>query len=305
MAKPGGIAGKLIKGLLLTGLVLAAAGLAGAWYVGAWNLVFPNTQHDTQAPSLPDDMQEPAILVFSKTNGFRHREGIGAGLLALKRIANEQGWSIYSTENGAVFNRPQLDRFSAVVFLSATGDMLDEAQELAFRQWLEAGGSWLGIHAAGDGSHKGWSWYVDNLIGAEFTAHILGPQFQVAKAEVEQRDHPAMRGLPVSWEHEEEWYSWEQSPRPRGFNILVTVDEDSYSPMLKGPGIERDLRMGDHPVVWSNCVGEGKTLYSALGHKAEAFEQPQHLQLLSSALAWLLDDDLACISVAGAGPFSQ
>ncbi|MEH6586673.1 MAG: ThuA domain-containing protein [Halioglobus sp.] len=233
-------------------------------------------------------------MVFSKTNSFRHRDGIAGGLSALQGIAQENNWSIFATENGAVFNAQQLTQFSAVVFLNATGDVLDEQQQAAFEHWLTSGGGWLGIHAAGDGSHKGWSWYGQHLIGADFTAHILGPQFQVAKVDVEASSHPALEGLPASWDHEEEWYSWERSPRVRGFNILVTIDENSYSPVQKAPGRERDLRMGDHPVVWSHCVGAGKSVYSALGHKAEAFEEPHHLKLLQSSLAWLIDSDRPC-----------
>ena len=285
---------KLALLLLFTLLTLSGAALLGAWYVGAWNLIFPNDQHDSQAPRLPANLQQPAILVFSKTNSFRHRDGIAGGLRALETIGDNNDLSIFATENGAVFNSEQLAKFSAVVFLNASGDMLSEPQEAAFESWLVAGGGWFGIHAAGDGSHKGWSWYGQNLIGADFTAHILGPQFQVARVEVESSGHPVAQGLPATWEHEEEWYSWERSPRARGFNVLMTIDESSYSPIQNGPGFERDLRMGDHPVVWTNCLGQGKTVYSALGHQKEAFEAPQHLQLLQSALIWLIDSDQPC-----------
>ena len=98
-----------------------------------------------------------------------------------------------------------------------------------------------------------------------------------------------MRGLPNIWQHEEEWYSWEQSPQAEGFNILATIDEDSYVPVQNFMGNARDLRMGDHPVVWSNCIGEGRTVYTAMGHKAEAFEQAQFMQLIGNALAWLIE----------------
>ena len=285
---------KLIAVLIAILIALPLIGLAGIWYIGAWNLVFPTAAHDTVAPQLPPDLGTPAILVFSKTNGFRHRDGIAGGLQALEKLSAERGWSIYASENGAVFNQAQLSRFDAVVFLNATGDMLNADQEIAFQSWLEGGGGWLGIHAAGDGSHSGWDWYLENLVGARFTAHILGPQFQTARVITELPDTEVMRGLPASWEHEEEWYSWEQSPRRTGFTVLATVDEDSYVPVQNLPGRERDLRMGDHPVVWSNCVGTGKTLYSAMGHRAEAFEQPQHLKLLENGLSWLLDRQAAC-----------
>lgn len=289
---------KVLFVLLSIVFVLSGAVLLAAWYLGVWNILFPSHQHDSQAPQLPAELHEPAILIFSKTNSFRHKDGIAGGIRALQAIGDNNDWSVFATENGAVFNSEQLAKFSAIVFLNATGDMLNESQEAAFEHWLTDGGGWLGIHAAGDGSHKGWSWYGQNLIGADFTAHILGPQFQIANVEVEATGHPAIQGLPASWSHEEEWYSWERSPRVKGFNILVTIDENSYSPFQKAPGLERDLRMGDHPVVWTNCVGRGKSVYSALGHQKEAFEAPQYRQLLQSALVWLVDSGRACEDAA-------
>ena len=283
----------LHRGLALIA-VLAVLAVGGIWYIGAWNLVFPGAGYDSVAPALPAELADPAILVFSKTNGFRHRDGIAGGQKALRQISRRRGWGVYETENGAVFNDAQLSRFEVVVFLNASGDLLDSGQRQAFRSWLEAGGGWLGIHAAGDGSHQAWPWYVNTLIGANFTAHILGPQFQVATMVLERSASPVLAGLPSRWDHEEEWYSWEKSPRDKGFSILATVDEDSYQPVQNLPGRQRDLRMGDHPVVWSNCVAAGKSVYSALGHRADAFEQAQHLQLLENALAWLLDSGVPC-----------
>jgi len=217
----------------------------------------------------------------------RHVEGIEGGARALEALAREHGWGLLHTENGAVFNPNDLARFDVVVFLNASGDMLSADQERAFQTWFEAGGGWLGIHGAGDDSHADWQWYRDNLIGADFTAHIMGPQFQTATVVLENPAHPALRGLPKTWEHEEEWYSWARSPREEGFLVLATLDENSYSPVQKMFGWERDLRMGDHPVVWANCVLGGRSLYLTMGHGAEAFEQPQVGQLMENALLWL------------------
>ena len=97
--------------------------------------------------------------------------------------------------------------------------------------------------------HLEWQWYRDNLIGATFTAHIMGPQFQTAAVVLENHQHPVLRGLPDIWQHEEEWYSWERSPRTEGFTILATLDENSYLPVADFMGKQWDLRMGDHPVV--------------------------------------------------------
>jgi type 1 glutamine amidotransferase len=283
-----GFFARMLRAVFLIAVVCAALSLVFVWRVGAWHLLFPSQEHDTVAPYIPVDMISPAVLVFSKTNSFRHVEGIDKGSRALRSIVRGRSWGLFATENGAVFNAQDLARFDAVVFLNASGDMLNAEQELAFQEWLEGGGGWLGLHAAGDSSHAGWQWYRDNLIGADFTAHIMGPQFQRASVVLENHAHPVLRGLPDIWEHEEEWYSWEQSPRGEGFTILATLDEESYSPVQKMLGKERDLRMGDHPVVWTNCVGMGRSVYTAMGHKGEAFEHPQIVQLLTNALDWIM-----------------
>ncbi len=285
----------ILKLVVAVIVLLVALALAGIYYIGAWHILFPSSQHDTTPPQISADLPSPSILVFSKTNRFRHKEGIAGGQQALADIARAQGWGMFATENGAVFNPADLARFDAVVFLNTTGDVFNETQEAAFQRWLEQGGGWLGIHAAGDGSHAQWGWYMDNLIGAKFIAHIMGPQFQTASVLTEDAAHPVNQAMPVQWQHEEEWYSWESSPRERGFNILATVDEDSYTPVAKLLNKERDLRMGDHPVVWSNCVGEGRAVYSAMGHRAEAFAVSDHLRLLTNALSWLMSDaDAGC-----------
>ena len=279
-------------------VLIGAAALVALWvvavigyltYAGAWGAFFPSGDHETVPPEIPDDLAEPAVLLFTKTNAFRHKEGISAGVGLVKDVAARRGWSVFHTENGAVFNPDDLRRFGAVMFHNVSGDVLSERQRRDFQQWLTEGGGWVGTHAAGDGSHGGWAWYVENLVGAEFTTHIMGPQFQVADVTTEATDHPAAAGLPVKWRHKEEWYSWKESPRLRGFTVIASIDEGSYNPEMKFAGAVRDLRMGDHPVVWSRCVGRGRALYSALGHAAEAYDVPEHRRLLENALAWAMD----------------
>lgn len=279
---------RILIGLAITLVLFVAASLAAIRYIGAWNIVFPSSEHDTEAPTLPEGLARPAVLLFTKTNSFRHKEAIPAGAARIEAIAGERGWGFFHTENGAVFDPALLARFDAVVFHNASGDMLSDEQEAAFQAWLEAGGGWLGMHAAGDGSHASWRWYHETLIGGEYDAHIMGPQFQEARVVVEDPAHPAVRGVPGEFLHTEEWYSWKSSAREHGLHVIATVDESSYEPMLRFMGEERSLRMGDHPVVWSRCVGKGRALYSALGHRAEAYETPEYKALLEGALAWTL-----------------
>ena len=288
---------KILIGLLII-VVLIAAGLFGyAKYTGIWNIIFPSTHHDSKPPKITDPIQSPAILVFSKTNQFRHRDSIEGGLIHFEELAQQRGWGFYATENGAVFNAEQLALFDTVLFLNATGDMLSDEQEAAFENWMEAGGGWLGVHAAGDGSHKTWDWYMQNFIGAPYVAHILRPQYQTATVVTEDLDHPVNRKISGTWDHEEEWYSWASSPRETGMNILATVDESTYSPIQNFRGESNDLSMGDHPVVWSNCVGHGRSVYATMGHRPSAFKQPQYQQILVNALEWTLGvvEDTSCV----------
>ena len=265
------------------GLLLFATTLAGCNVYRAMN---PSTHTDSTPPRLPDALPAPAILVYTKTNGFRHGEAIRAGVAWLEALAERRGWSVFHTENGAVFNDEDLARFQVAFWHNASGDSLDDAQKLAFRSWLEAGGGYVGTHAAGDASHS-WPFYVQQIIGADFIGHPMGPQFQDAAVAVEDRSHPASRELPESFTHNDEWYSFAESPRGvEGVHVLATIDESSYIPRQKLLWMEQDLAMGDHPVVWWRCVGRGRALYSAIGHQASSYETPEVAALLEGALRW-------------------
>ena len=279
----------MIRRLLLALVVLLGVGLVFAWPTlkNAWRATHPRSHYDTEPVALPADLPEPALLLFTKTNGFRHEEAIPAGVALIQAIAKQRGWSVFHTESGAAFTPENLSRVSVAVWHQVSGDVLDDAQKQALRSWIEAGGGWVGIHGAGGDSFYAWPWYEDVLVGALFIGHPMGPQFQQAKLVVEDRTHPATRELPASFVHDEEWYSFDQSVRAKGYRVLATVDESSYSPRLKFLGADRDLRMGaDHPVIWSHCAGRGRVFYSALGHQAKSYALPEMEHLLEGAIAW-------------------
>lgn len=256
--------------------------------------------YETTPPSLPADLKRPAILVFSKTNGFRHDGAIIAANTLFQQMAVKNGWGHFQTENGATFNPAMLEQFDAVIFNNTSGDVFTLEQRAVFQSYIKSGGGYVGIHAAGDASHAGWNWYMTELLGTTFTQHTLNPQFQTATVSLDKPDHPAVQGLPSSWEHFEEWYSFDRSPRSTGVDVLITVDEATYIP--EG-FLGADLRMGDHPIVWSRCIGKGRVLYSAFGHAAAAFESTQQKQLLLNATRWALRlDGNECDAPSVSGP---
>jgi hypothetical protein len=242
--------------------------------------------YETEAPAIPDDLARPAILVFSKTNGFRHEEAISAANDLFTRFAADNGWGYFQTENGATFSPEILARFDAVIFNNVSGDVFTAEQREALQAYVENGGGFVGIHGSGGDREYAWNWYVEELIGAQFIGHPMDPQFQQATVNVEEGSHPASAGLPAQWVRTDEWYSFEASPRRDGFHILATLDEGTYSP--EGP-FGQELRMGtDHPIIWWHCQGQGRALYSALGHTGASYVEPEYQALLLGATRWAL-----------------
>jgi type 1 glutamine amidotransferase len=242
--------------------------------------------YETVPPEVPADIMRPAILVFSKTNGFRHEEAIPAANALLARFAKDQRWAHYQTENGAVFSPAILSRFDAVVFNNMSGDVFTQEQRQALKRFLESGGGFVGVHGSGGDLSYDWSWYVDHLIGAQFIGHPMRPQFQTAIVRIEDKVHPATRELPEVWKRSDEWYSFEKSPRSAGYSVLATLDEKSYDNKSM---FGRDLAMGDdHPIAWWHCVGKGRVFYSAMGHHADAYAETEYQKMLLGAMKWAL-----------------
>ena len=237
-----------------------------------YRALWPSAAYDATPPIVPG-LADPAALLFSKTNGFRHFEAISTGAAAFRDIASSRGWSMFHTENGAVFDEDILPRFRVVVWHNASGAPLDEAQRRALRNWLEAGGGFVGVHAALDNSHASWDWYTAQVVGAVFMGHPL--DHQSALVRVERMDHPSTRDLPSSWVHFDELYSFDRSVRDdRGVEVLASLDESTYEPRFKLLFLDEDLSMGDHPAIWTRSVGAGRAVLCALGHVAKPIGIP-------------------------------
>ena len=240
---------------------------------------------DLVAPGLPPELGENgalALLLFSKTNGFRHAAAIPACEKALREIAARRGWQVFVTENAAVFEDGLLARFRVLVSNNATGDNWSPPQREAFQRWIERGGGFVGVHGAAGTRYRFWDWYTDELLRGRFIGHPAFPQLQPARLVIEDRTHPAMAHFGADFVHEDEWYSFERSARQPGVRVLASLDESSYAPRE----ILRDISMGDHPVVWSHCPGRGRVFYSALGHTAVSYERPELRSMLEGAVAW-------------------
>jgi type 1 glutamine amidotransferase len=230
--------------------------------------------------------------LFSKTLEWRHNSGIaGADLYAIE-LGQALNMSVFTTVDSTVFNAEDLARFKLVIFNNATGDILTQAQQHAFQTWLEDGGGWIGIHGSGDGSQDKWEWYQKTLIGPKFISHPMAPQIQKARLQNLSNSHPVLAGIPAEWYHADEWYTFDGIPQDYGLTPLVGLDETSYSPVNTVFGDVSDLRMGEgavnHPIIWSGCVGKGRTVYSGIGHSHESYNHPILKKILENAAKWVM-----------------
>jgi type 1 glutamine amidotransferase len=239
-------------------------------------------RYDESRPALPRTITPPAILVFGKIVGFRDNASVDAATAALQEIGARRHWTLVFIDKAGVFNPRDLRRFQAVVWNNISGDALTLSQQRAFKAYIEAGGGFAGIHGSGGDPHYIWDWYADTLIGARFWSHPMSPQFQQAKVVVDDAKDPLMQNLDGGWSMVEEWYSFKSSPRAKGARILATLDERSYQPIMGSI----DLHMGDHPIAWTQCVGNGRSFYTAIGHRPESYVEPHSVTLLERGIAW-------------------
>ena len=235
-------------------------------------LAFVSVSGAADARASSDSLEGAHILVFSKTEGFRHAS-IPAAIKAFGELARLHGFTLVASEDSALFTDASLFKFDAIVFLLTSGDVLDANQQAAMERYIRRSGGFVGVHSAADTEWKGdWLWYR-KLVGGVFRSH---PRVQNARLNVVTRDHPATVALPEPFFHVDEWYDFTDLYAHR--IDLLTVDESTYS----------GGRHGDyHPIAWYHEFEGGRSFYTGLGHTIEAYASPEMRAHLLGGLAWV------------------
>lgn len=223
------------------------------------------------------ESRDKRVLVFSKTAGFRHAS-IAAGVQAIQKLGAENGFRVDTTENAARFTEDSLQLYSTVIFLNTTQDVLDYRQQADFERYIQAGGGFVGIHAAADTEYM-WPWY-NKLVGGYFKSHPNDPNVRKATVEVINKDHGASSMLPDRWERTDEWYNYKQlNP---AVTVLAKLDKKSY---------EGSEHTDDHPIAWYHAYDGGRAFYTGGGHTDESFSEPLFLQHLLGGITYAIGDN--------------
>lgn len=219
------------------------------------------------------------VLIFSKTNGFRHGS-IDAGITMINEFGQNLNWIVDTTENGADFNEENLSQYDVVVWLNTSGNnLLTEAQQDAFRTFIQNGNGYIGVHAATDTYRDGsWPWY-NELAGAivQTNPNHTSNNFNATMSVINQ--HPIVEHLGDSWNKNEEYYYWGESNGGYLFENNITLLE------VEQTGNQSyDVA---RPITWYKEYDGGRSFYTALGHNSSDYSNNEQFRtMMFEAIIW-------------------
>jgi uncharacterized protein len=239
---------------------------------------------NTQAFS-EDSVRRPIRILVLAENGGHHIQYTVAAKVWLGQLAAKNNFSIDYIQNPALIDDAFLKQYQVFIQLDYPPYGWGEKAAKAFENFMQKGrGGWLGFHHATllgefDG-YPMWNWFSDFMGGIRWKNYIA--TFSTARVSVEDAAHPCMKGIPGNFIIErEEWYTYDKSPRPN-VRVLASVDEDSYQP-------NSEIKMGDHPVVWTNEKFSTKNLYIFMGHSPDLFQNEVYKRLFQNAILWMAE----------------
>ena len=221
------------------------------------------------------------VVAIAEKGGI-HKPFVDAAKVWLAREALVDGFTVDYIENTDKIDDAFLSQYKVFIQLNFPPYAWTPTAMAAFQRYIEEGrGGWIGFHHATllgefDG-YPMWPWFSSFMGGIRFTKYI--PTFVTGTVTVEDPKHPVMKGLPGQFVIEnEEWYTYDKSPR-QNVHVLASVDEKSYSPAS-------DIKMGDHPVVWTNEHVKARNVYIFMGHHAELFQNSAFTMLFHNSILW-------------------
>lgn len=224
----------------------------------------------------------PRVLVIAE-NGGHHIAYSTRARQWLLQLGKDSGYAFTFVSDTRLIDSSYLSQFKLFIQLDYPPYGWTDTAAAAFTNAIEAGSiGWLGFHHASllgefDG-YKVWPWFKQFMGNILFTNYIAG--FARATVVVEDSASPLMRNVPRRFVIDaDEWYTYDRSPRPN-VHVVAHVDESTYQPPT-------DIRMGDHPVIWSNPKYP-RTAYVFMGHSPALFDNAAYTTIVQNAIQFLL-----------------
>jgi type 1 glutamine amidotransferase len=207
-------------------------------------------------------VSQQTVLVLSKTAGWRH-DSIETGVAAVQTVCAQEGWHCIATEDSSQLI---VHEYDVVVFLSTTGDILNDVEQNHLKKFIENGGGFVGIHSAAN-TEEEWKWFNENVLCAVFAGHEAVKSLRV---DVVEREHPSTAHLEETWLRVDEWYVYDRIPQ--NVEVLLTIEDND----------------GLRPIAWCREVKEGKSFYTGGGHTKEAWSEPLFIEHIRGGIKWAI-----------------
>jgi type 1 glutamine amidotransferase len=224
----------------------------------------------------------PKVLVYTRNGkGYVH-DNIADSVAAIWRMGAEAGFSVDATDDPNFFTDATLRQYSTIVFSNTNNEAFDnDGQRDAFKRFIQSGRGFVGIHSA-SGSERAWP-YFWSVVGGRFLYH---PKLQPFTVRVVDAKHAAVKGLPATFEWEDECYHLEYY-NPDLHPLLVTdptrlddKDREKHPFGLVGNSL---------PLSWTLQVDGGRQFYTALGHKKEHYANPILYRHILNGIRWAMN----------------
>jgi type 1 glutamine amidotransferase len=243
-------------------------------------LFFVCSAYNTIAQTTPKPRFK--AIAIAETGGG-HALFDAAAKVWLNKLAIDSNFTIDYISDTKSINKDFLKQYQLFIQLDYPPYPWEKEAQDAFEDYIENGrGGWIGFHhptllGVFDG-YPMWQWYSGFMGNIEFKRHIPGGT--EAKLTIEDAAHPIMKGISPAFTTKDEWYIYNKSPRAN-VHVLASIDEATYNP-------PKDVKMGDHPVIWTNEHVKAKNIYIAMGHFPELFEDSNYTSLVRNAIFWVV-----------------
>lgn len=227
------------------------------------------------------------ILVFHKTNGYRHSGAINASIQMFEDLGTNDAhatWTVDETQDASVFTDENLANYEVVIFSNTSGGgLLDDDQKAAMERFIQNGKGFIGIHAATDtyrntDDDSKWLWYNELVGGIVQTSpnHTSNNTQATMSVFVE---HPVTDHINQTWTHSEEWYYWELNGGQLSTDNTVLLEVEATG---------NNSYDAARPITWLKEYDGGRSFYTALGHNATTFsDNDTFREMLENAVLWV------------------
>jgi len=213
------------------------------------------------------------VLMLRYSAGFEHSYLPNAEV-AIKNIGKANGWGVTTTHICQNISAERLANVDVLIFATTGSLPFDANQKKAVIDFVKNGKGFFGIHNAADTGYD-WPEYGE-LVGGYFNGH---PWTQEVNVIVEDTNHPATRMLGKSFKVFDEIYTYKNWDRSKT-HVLMSLDNKSVD-ISKGNRPDNDYALG-----WCNSYGQGRVIYTALGHPDDLWAQEWFMKHITGCIKW-------------------